>query len=85
MRLEDRVCFYCTDNIEDEQHVLLKCPIYADIRNVYFNYAISVDKNFINLSDDDKIVFMFTNNEMLFYTARICHDILFHRKCILHS
>ena len=29
-----RKCFICED-IEDEQHVIFKCPIYSDIRNTY--------------------------------------------------
>ena len=29
---EQRTCFYCTDCIESEEHVLLSCPVYDDLR-----------------------------------------------------
>ena len=29
---EQRTCFYCTDCIESEEHVLLTCPVYDDLR-----------------------------------------------------
>ena len=29
----ERVCFNCKDCVEDEMHVLLKCPVYNNVRN----------------------------------------------------
>ena len=40
------ICFNCTDDVEDEKHVLLNCPVYSDIRKVIFNHASIVDENF---------------------------------------
>ena len=31
----DRTCFQCPDMVENEQHVLLECPLYNDIRLKY--------------------------------------------------
>jgi hypothetical protein len=31
--VNERACFICQDQIEDEKHVLLYCPLYADLRN----------------------------------------------------
>jgi hypothetical protein len=33
--VNERVCFICHDQIEDEKHVLLDCPLYADLRESY--------------------------------------------------
>jgi hypothetical protein len=30
--VNERVCFICHDQIEDEKHVLLDCPLYVDLR-----------------------------------------------------
>ena len=30
--VNERVCFICHDRIEDENHVLLDSPLYADVR-----------------------------------------------------
>jgi hypothetical protein len=35
--VNERVCFICHDQIEDEKHVLLYCPLYADLRERLFN------------------------------------------------
>ena len=29
--VNERVCFICNDQIEDEKHVLLACPLYVDL------------------------------------------------------
>jgi hypothetical protein len=33
--LNERLCINC-DNLEDEKHVLLKCPLYGDLRQSMF-------------------------------------------------
>jgi hypothetical protein len=35
--VNERVCFICHDQIEDEKHVLLDCSLYADLRERLFN------------------------------------------------
>jgi hypothetical protein len=32
--------FICHDQIEDEKHVLLDCPLYADLRESLFNEEV---------------------------------------------
>ena len=45
----------CHDQIEDEKHVLLDCPLYADLRERLFNEVKRSNVHFIILSDDDKL------------------------------
>ena len=57
--LEDRICTLCNSNeIEDEFHFVMKCPVYSEIRNSLFTDVKILHPNFINLSDDDKFVFL---------------------------
>ena len=37
LALEDRHCFNCSNQVEDEEHVLLHCPIYQEIRQTLFD------------------------------------------------
>ena len=56
------MCFNCSklgvNVVEDEKHVLLQCPGYADIRqSIYNNTCIcELNFNFINMSDDGKFL-----------------------------
>jgi len=38
----------------------------------------------MQLSDDEHFLFLFSDENMCFYSVKICHDILFKRKCILY-
>jgi hypothetical protein len=82
--IENRTCFnnICNVNngIENENHVLLECPEHADLRCYLFEHACFYNNNFMQLSDDEKCVFLFSGENMCFYSAKICHDILFKRK-----
>ena len=36
-QLHERVCIFCENNyIEDEEHFLVKCPLYTKLRKNYF-------------------------------------------------
>ena len=41
--LSERVCFHCASCIEDEEHVLMVCPIYEDLRMSLVNEAMLVN------------------------------------------
>ena len=68
----------------ERSNVLLEYPVYADLRCYLFEHACFYNNNFMQLSDDEKFVFFFSDENMCFYSAKICHDILFKRKCILY-
>jgi ssDNA-specific exonuclease RecJ len=57
------VCFIFHDQIEDEKHVLLDCPLYADLRESLFNEVKRSNVHFIILSDDDKFIYLFKSTE----------------------
>jgi ssDNA-specific exonuclease RecJ len=80
--VNERVCFICHDQIEDEKHVLLDCPLYVDLRERLFNEAKRSNVHFIILSDDDKFIYLFKSAEcydMVLFTELKCfrHDLKF--------
>ena len=36
LALEDRRCFICINQVKDEEHALLHCPLYQEIRQIFF-------------------------------------------------
>ena len=54
--VNERVCFICQDQIEDEKHVLLDCPLYADLRESLFSEVKRSNVHFNILSNDDKFI-----------------------------
>lgn len=87
--IENRVCSnnQCIlhNCIEDEYHVLMKCPMYSELRADLFNRANAINLDFMNLSEDEKFIFLFQNQDVCFYTAKICHDILMLRTNVLYK
>ena len=51
---EERFCKYCTNEIEDEKHFILKCPLYINIRTKY-------NCLFENTNNDDTFLLNFMN------------------------
>jgi hypothetical protein len=55
---------YVNNCIENEKHVLLECPVYADLRCYLFEHACFYYNNFMQLSDDEKFVFLFSDENL---------------------
>ena len=45
--INQRTCFNCNENVESEQHVLLKCPLYEDLQQTMFNQAFNINTGFL--------------------------------------
>ena len=55
--LEDRICKLCSCNeIEDECHFLIFCPLYSDFRNILYENACSDIDNFESYNGVNKFV-----------------------------
>ncbi len=50
----DRLCPFCTNEIENEVHVIVNCSLYDDIRVPLFNKSSVIDPMFTTMSDADK-------------------------------
>ena len=54
----ERLCPLCQIEIENEEHVLIKCSFYDDIRNDLFNVINLNDASFSELLPCQKLVFI---------------------------
>ena len=63
--VDERKCPFCRVHVEDEKHVLLQCEKYDTIRENLFQKAVTVRRNFYDLPDDEKIVFLFSDQNMI--------------------
>ena len=89
LEVNERLCFNCSklgiNVVEDEKHVVLQCPGYADIRQSILYNICELNGNVINMSDDEKCLYVFHIENVCYFTAKICHEILFKRRCLLYS
>ena len=76
--VDERKCPFCRVYVEDEKHVLLhvQCDKYDTIRENLFQKAVTILQTFYALSDDDKIIFFFPNQNMIRACAKACFMIL---------
>lgn len=77
--INERSCFMCKNEIEDEKHVFTLCPLYADLRNILYSEAVKHNDQFYNLSNDEKFIFLFRNEELCQVVAKTCFNILCRR------
>ena len=85
LQIDERICPTCNEEIEDEEHVLIRCNTYNDVRQEVFRFANSIDVNFDNMDDRDKLCFVLSNEKMCSVSAKACYSILCARRCILYG
>ena len=64
LEVQQRVCNECKNVVEDEAHVLLKCPLYIDFRVELFYLAQNVNSDFMSFGDNQKSLFLFLDVNM---------------------
>lgn len=68
--------------VEDELHVLIKCPIYFDLRNDLFKRACHLVNDFKEQSELDQFIFMLSEPNLVRHVARTLNDILQKRQIL---
>ena len=81
--LSERVCFHCTSCIEDEEHVLMVCPVYDDLRLSLISEALLVNPAFEGYSNMQKLCFLLSDSRMVRSSAKVCSLILERRRNFL--
>ena len=65
LRPEERICKYCSlDEVEDEQHFLLKCPLYNSERTVLLHALGSVYNSVEDWSYTEKFQTIVSSNKL---------------------
>jgi hypothetical protein len=79
------VCFNCDNVVADEVHVLLECPLYANIRNSLLEYARLIHNDFDSLNNRDKSCSLLsTNNHVLLGNVPKPAIILYVAECVFY-
>jgi hypothetical protein len=85
LNVNDRACFNCLNCIEGEEHVLLKMSIvHLYKRGTIYTQSRGVFNGFDNLSDKEKFCILFTDINMVKYTAKACFNILKQMKVLMY-
>ena len=58
---QERKCFICKEEVEDEKHFTVKCPLYENQRALLFQACCQNSTHFDSLNEEQKFVFIFTN------------------------
>ncbi len=76
-----RICQLCNLNeIESEEHVIIRFTVYHDNRQQRFNHAFDVSKDFLNFNDCQKLCFILNNPALYNISALTCFNILMSRR-----
>ena len=65
-----RNCFHCAIDVENEEHVLLECPLYNDICQELFSKVEMLSYSFDALSNHDKVRLLLSDSSIINYSAK---------------
>ena len=78
------MCSVCSGEVEHEAHVLFQCPLYSTFRNHLFNIAYTFNDFFLSFNDNQKLVFLFSDFNMIRICAKTGNLILNERRNVLY-
>ncbi len=85
LALNDRKCILRqADSIGSEEHVILKCDAYADIRDDLFAHIRTIYPHFNNLSPNNKLSFILSRYLTTAQSALTCHNILQKKRNLMY-
>ena len=78
---ENRLCNYCSLNkIEDEQHFLLECSNYDELRATFYEKCRLENPNFDELNPEERFIFIMNNDMIINDSMNFVYDIFHKRK-----
>ena len=85
--IEQRTCFHCNESVESEEHVLINCPLYEDLRYRLFEAFNREFPDFDNLTNDQKmsVILGCVNTELIRLGGKTCYEILMRRWTFLYQ
>ena len=76
IQYDHRICPLCKLAVEREIHVMFHCQFYQNIRENVLPRACEMNTNFSNLSNEEKLVFMLSNENVMKISAKYCFMLL---------
>ena len=59
----ERFCYFCKNEVEDEMHFLTTCPLYAPARGILENACTTSFTRYESLNTDQKFIFIQSNED----------------------
>lgn len=82
---QDRICRLCdVQECESEEHFLIRCSQYDDIRNEWFHAANNIDNTFFQKCDTEKLIFVICQPNLVNISAKAICDMLNRRSYLLY-
>jgi hypothetical protein len=81
---ENRKCYEC-ENVENEYHLLMECPMYDDIRNNTYLEALQIIPGFGMYSKDTQFKLFLSDPRLMVITAKTLFSFLNRRKHFVSS
>ena len=81
--VEERLCETC-NSVEDEFHVLMKCPLYRDARDFCFNSISAVSEVFADLPQESQFIELMSNPLHYKIISKFMYTILNQRRYLLY-
>ena len=81
--VEGRLCETC-NRVEDEFHVLMKCRLYRDARDICFNSISAVSEVFADLPQESQFIELISNQLHYNIISKFMHTILNQRRYLLY-
>ena len=81
--VEERLCEAC-NGVEGEFHVLIKCPLYRDARDICFNPISAVSNVFADLPQESQFIELMSNPLHYKIISKFMRTILNQRRYILY-
>ena len=69
LSIEERICPFCSD-IEDENHVLLDCRVYNDLRTSLLEKALYFVPGLSDLSNLEKFKILLSDHRLIRFCAK---------------
>ena len=86
LEVTERTCAICNMDVETEEHVLLTCSLYDDLRKHLFaiisNHITEFDS--LGLSEKLSVIFGSNNEHIIRFSSKTCLDILDRQPAFLY-
>ena len=70
--VNERICPFCRVYVENETHVVINCETDECVRESLFQTAVRVCPDFSLLTDEEKMIFLFSNSSMIRECDKAC-------------